>query len=250
MGVINCSPESFYSGSYAAAPDVYDRAARMHEQGADLLDIGARSTAPAAPPLSVAEEITRIDAALTELDGTGFPVSVDTVHPEVLEVCLRHEIHGINDIRGLADADFARLAAESGLPVVAMASVTRPGDAVGFDATLQALRAVQERCVRYGIENYILDPGVGRWTPERSSEDDWEICRRFDEFQALDRPLLAAISRKTFIGDLLGRPAQGRLAGTLAATLMLIERGAAAVRCHDVQETADLLKVYEEMVKA
>jgi dihydropteroate synthase len=250
MGVINCSPESFYAGSYTAAPDIHTRAATMHNQGADLIDIGARSTAPAAPPLSVGEEADRIDAALRELDGSGFTVSVDTMHPEVLKVCLRHEIHAINDIAGLADPAFAALAADSGLPVVAMASFSRPGDAVGFDATMQALWTVQERCVRYRIDEYVLDPGVGRWIPERSSEDDWELCRRLDEFLALDRPLLAAVSRKTFIGDLLGRPAQDRLAGTLAVTLMLVERGAAVVRCHDVQETADILKVYRKMVKA
>lgn len=249
MGVINASPESFFSGSYTATPDIRDRAFAMHDRGANFIDIGARSTAPGAPPLTVAGEAERIDSALGELDGSGLTISVDTMHPEVLRVCLKHEIHAINDINGLADREYATIATDSGLPVFAMASVARPGDAVGFDATMQALATVVGRCEEHGIEEFILDPGVGRWIPERGSEEDWELCRNFHAFTAFDRPLLAAVSRKSLLGDLLGKPPEERLAGTLALTMMLVERGAAVVRSHDVAETADLLAVYQKMVE-
>ncbi len=249
MGVINCSPESFFRGSYTAAQEVRARALSMHDRGADLIDIGARSTAPGSPPLTVAGEAERIDSALGELDGSGLAISVDTMHPEVLRVCLQHEIHAINDIGGLADREYAAIAADSGLPVFAMASFSRPGDAVGLDATMQALIAVIGRCEEYGIEEFVLDPGVGRWTPERGSEEDWELCRHFHEFSAFERPLLAAVSRKSLLGDLLGKPPEERLAGTLALTMMLVERGAAVVRSHDVAETADLLAVHRKMMK-
>ncbi|MDK2990329.1 MAG: dihydropteroate synthase [Methanoculleus sp.] len=247
MGVINCSPESFYRGSYTPVGRIYDRALAMLDSGADMIDLGARSTAPGSPAITVAEEAARMDAALSELDGTGITVSVDTRHPEVLEVCLRHDVHAVNDISGLADERYARAVADSGLPVFAMASFREPGDAVGLAATREALEAVVKRCALLGIDEYVLDPAVGRWTLERTSEDDWELCRNFSSFLAFGRPVLAAVSRKTFIGDLLGRGPEDRLAGTLALTAMLVAAGAAVVRSHDVAETADLLRVYETM---
>lgn len=249
MGVINCSPESFYRGSYTPAGGVHDRAVAMVEAGADMIDLGARSTAPGSPPLTAAEEAARVDAALAELDGTGITLSVDTRYPEVLEVCLRHDVHAANDIAGLSDERYAKLVADAGLPAFAMASCREPGDAVGLAATMEALGAVVERCARSGIDEYVLDPGVGRWTPSRTSEDDWELCRNFTSFSTFGRPVLAAVSRKTFLGDLLGRGPDERLAGSLALTTMLVTAGAAIVRSHDVAETADLLQVYEKMKK-
>ncbi len=247
VGVINCSPESFYQGSFTPAGAVYDRALAMQEDGADMIDIGARSTAPGSGPITVTEEVERVDVALAELDGTGIITSVDTRYPEVLEACLRHDIHAVNDISGLADERYARAVADSGLPVFAMASLRRPGDAVGLAATLTALETVVARCARLGIDEYVLDPAIGRWVPERTSEDDWDLCRNFEAFSAFGRPVLAAVSRKTFIGNLLGKEPEGRLAGTLALTMDLVRRGADVVRCHDVAETADLLRVYEKL---
>lgn len=247
MGVINCSPESFYRGSYIPAESVHGRALAMVESGADMVDIGARSTAPGSRPITLAEEAARMDEALRELDGTGVTVSVDVQQLEVLEVCLRHDIHAVNDITGLAGEQFGRAVADSGLPVFVMASLRRPGDAVGLAATLQALETVVERCWRFGIEDCVLDPGIGRWVPERTSEDDWELCRNFQLFLDFGRPVLAAVSRKTFIGELLGKPPEDRLAGTLALTTMLVAAGAAVVRGHDVPETADLLRVCAKM---
>ncbi|NLN08053.1 MAG: dihydropteroate synthase [Methanoculleus thermophilus] len=249
MGVINCSPESFYRGSFTPIGRIYDRALAMLKTGADMIDLGARSTAPGSPPLTPAEEAKRMDAALSELDGTGITISVDTRYPEVLETCLRHDIHAVNDISGLADERYARAIADSGLPVFAMASFKEPGDAVGLSATIAALETVVTRCARFEIDEYVLDPGIGRWIPERTSEDDWELCRNFAAFTKFGRPVLAAVSRKTFIGDLLGKEPDERLAGTLALTMMLVEAGAAVVRCHDVAETADLLRVYSKMRK-
>jgi dihydropteroate synthase len=142
------------------------------------------------------------------------------------------------------------MVAESRLPAVLMASFSRPGDAVGLDATMRALFTVTERCERAGVTDYILDPGIGIWTPLRSTEDDWDLCSRFDAFQHFDRPLLAAISRKTFIGSLLEKPPEERLFGSLAVTMMLLVKGASLIRTHDVGETADIVKVYERMVRS
>ncbi len=249
MGVINCSPESFYTDSFVPLESVHKRAVEMVDAGASVIDIGARSTAPNVQAISGKAEAERMEEALREMDGSGITVSIDTMHPGVLELCLQHEIHMINDISGLMSDAYARAAAVSGLPVVAMASVSRPGDAAGFAATEKALATVVSRCRQFGIDNYILDPGVGMWTPHRTVDDDWELCRNFDKFSSFDRPLLAAISRKTFLGILLDRLPEDRLSGSLAVTLWLLQKGASIVRTHDVAATADVVKVYERLVK-
>ena len=249
MGVINCSPESFYANSYIPTDFVHKTAVGMVEQGADLIDIGARSTAPNTQAISGSTEAERIDAALRELDGSGITVSVDTMNPWVLDVCLKHEIHAINDISGLSSPVYAKKLSQSGLPAFLMASNDQPGDAVGLDATITALSRVVERCEASGIKNYVLDPGIGIWTPFRSVDDDWTLCQHFSEFGRFDRPLLAAISRKTFIGDLLGRNPEDRLAGSLAVTMTLLSKGASVVRTHDVAQTRDIIRVFERMGK-
>ena len=249
MGVLNCSPESFYHDSFIPTEDIHKKAVAMVEAGADMLDVGARSTAPNAQAISGAEEGARIDAALKELDGTGFTLSVDTMNPWVLDICLNHAIHAVNDIAGFASAAYARRVADAGLPAFVMATDYTPGDAVGVAATEKALEAVVGRCKAAGIDNYVLDPGIGIWTPLRSYDDNWELCRHFDAFTRFDRPLLAAISRKSFIGNLVNREPEERLAGSLAVTLALLQKGASIVRTHDVKETVDTVRVYERMVK-
>jgi dihydropteroate synthase len=247
MGVINCSPESFYQGSYVCPAETREKALAMVADGADLVDVGARATGPGSPPISIDIERGRMVEALSALEGSGITVSVDTIHPEVLEACLRYDIHAVNDISGLSNPQFAKLAKDSGLPSILMASRSIPGDAVGFPATLETLRLVVERCGEHGIREFILDPGIGRWVPERTSGHDWDLVRHFEEFLALDRPLLAAVSRKTFIGDLLGRGPDERLPGSLAVALLLTMKGASLVRTHDVRETSDVLKVLGEV---
>ena len=250
MGVINCSYESFYHDSYIPTNEIHKTAVGMVEAGADILDVGARSTAPNAQAISGSEEASRIDAALKELDGTGFTISVDTMNPWVLDTCLKHEIHAVNDIAGFASDAYAQRVADAGLPAFVMATDYTPGDAVGLDATEKTLQTVVTRCEAAGIDNYVLDPGVGLWTPFRSFDDDWELCRHFDRFGKFGRPLLAAISRKSFIGNLVNREPEQRLAGSLAVTMYLLQKGASIVRTHDVKETVDAIRVYNRMVKA
>lgn len=248
MGVINCSPESFYKGSYVRPGETGERGLAMVAEGADLVDVGARATGPGSPPVSIGIERDRMVEALSALEGGGITVSVDTIHPEVLEACLRYDIHAVNDIGGLSNPRFARLASDSGLPAILMATRSIPGDAVGFPATMEALLLVVERCGEHGIREFILDPGIGRWVPERTGRHDWDLVRHFREFLTFGRPLLAAVSRKTFIGELLGRGPDERLSGSLALTLLLAMDGASVVRTHDVRETRDILTVLTEVL--
>lgn len=247
MGVVNCSPESFFSGSFVPPKDVFTRAVKLIEQGADMIDIGARSTAPAAIPISVAEEKDRITRALKEFSGSGILISIDTMYPEVLDACLHYEIHAINDIHGLANPEFGAVAGDSGLPAFLMASFSSPGDPAGLEQTMAALGLVLERAKRFDIEEVILDPGIGKWTEARTFAHDWELCRNFGQFGVFGRPLLAAVSRKSFIGDLLGNGADDRLAGSLGVTFRLLQEGASAVRTHDVKETRDIIRVHEQL---
>jgi dihydropteroate synthase len=243
MGVINCSPESFFRGSYVRPDEAGERALAMVGDGADLVDVGARATGPGSPPLPAEVERERMVGALSALEGSGITVSVDTREPGVLDACLRFDIHAVNDIGGLSNPQFAGMLKDLGLPAILMASRTVPGDAVGFRATMETLRLVVERGAKYGIRDYILDPGIGRWVPERTGEDDWDLVRHFGDFRSFGRPLLAAVSRKTFIGELLGRKPEERLPGSLALALILAMEGASVVRAHDVRETRDVLSV-------
>lgn len=249
MGVINVSGESFYQASYIPIDKVHETAVAMVGQGADMIDIGARSTAPNTQPISGREEAERVDAALKELDGSGITLSVDTMHPGVLDICLKHEIHAANDISGFVSPIYAKKVADAGLPAFVMAANRDPGDPIGFDATLASLDGVVKRCDAAGVKEYVLDPGIGIWTPHRSVADDWELCRQFEAFRRFDRPVLAAVSRKTFIGMLLDREPEDRLPGTLAVTTALLEKGASIVRTHDVAATRDIIRVHEQLVK-
>ncbi|UUX93478.1 dihydropteroate synthase [Methanoplanus endosymbiosus] len=247
IGIVNCSPESFFSESYTRSQDVFSKASELADMGADIIDIGARSTALNAEPISVSEEIFRVKTALKDFSGSGIPVSLDTMHPEVLTAALRYDIDCINDISGLCNPDYAEIAGDSGLPAILMAAKEKPGDSLGIKETTEYLRIVMQRAENSGIENVILDPGIGRWTDEKTPESDWEVCRQFSDLKVFDRPLLAAVSRKSFIGDLLKKPAEERLSGTLAVTMHLLHSGAGFVRAHDTEETRDIIDVYEKL---
>ena len=247
LGVLNISPESFFTDSFTPCSQVFRRMEEMRRAGADIIDLGARSTALNAPPISAAEERERVISALRDLDGCGIPISLDTCRAEVLTAALHYDIALVNDISGLSDESYAKSVADSGLPATLMASNTIPGDPLNFDETKSAMSTVLSRAEKYGIENIILDPGVGKWTAERTSEADWELCRRFSELKAYDLPLLAAVSRKSFIGERLNKPPHERIFGSLAVFYHLMEAGADLLRVHDVGAASDFVKVFTRL---
>ncbi|HOL42043.1 MAG TPA: dihydropteroate synthase [Methanospirillum sp.] len=249
MGVVNISPESFYPGSFVPISSVADTVERMIENGAEILDIGARSTAPGSPPISIAEEKTRIQECLTQLQGEDYIISIDTMYPEVLDMALHFDISLANDISGLANPALGEIISDAGIPAVLMASRKTPGDAKSLQETHAAINDVLSRAHDHGIEDIILDPGIGRWIPERTAADDWELCRHFHELHSYDLPILAAVSRKSFIGEITGQVPAGRLAGTLAVTSRLIEAGASVIRAHDIPETRDVITCVMKMMR-
>jgi dihydropteroate synthase len=247
MGVLNISPESFFSDSFIPCDQVVTRVEEMIREGADIIDLGARSTALSAPPLTIVEERGRIIAAMKELDGSGAVLSLDTMHPEVLNAALHYDLAAINDINGLGNPEYAKLVADTGLPVIAMAAHKFPGDSIDMTGTHASMQEILSRSEKYGICDLILDPGVGKWITDRPLAADWDLCRRFSELKQYDCPLLAAVSRKTFIGACIGKSAHERLYGTLGVLYHLLGAGADIVRVHDVGASRDVVLVFEQL---
>ena len=249
MGVINCSPESFFQGSSVKTRIYWHLRGRWPARG-PISSMLAPGVHPLRRPRSARVPGSRTNG--TRIAGTGRerPCHFGGYDPagSAPRRCLRFDIHAVNDIGGLANREFAQIAADSGLPAVLMASIALPGDPTDMPMAFNALETVVSRCSSSGIEEYILDPAIGLWGPGRTVAFDWELCRNFSKFTRFERPLLAAVSRKTFIGKLLGleNPAD-RLTGSIAVTMVLLRAGADMVRCHDVWETKEAVRVFEEI---
>ncbi len=247
MGVINLSRESFYKGSVVDEDHVLDVAWRMVDEGASIIDLGARSTWPLADPITKKEECTRLLPALRSLkDNVDVVVSVDTMFCDIADRALQEGADIINDVAGFAvEGGMPDVVASHNCPAVVMAAENVPGDLIGMDAIMHNLDDILLRSADYGIDTdrLILDPAIGKWVPEKLPLYDLETLDRFDRLQVFEKPLLAAISRKSFIGDILGKPATERLNGSLAAAAIAVHKGAHIIRTHDVAPTLDVVRI-------
>jgi dihydropteroate synthase len=247
MGVINLSPESFYEGSIASPESALDVAWKMVDGGATFLDLGARSTWRFSEPISRKEELERLLPVLDALEGNvDAVISVDTMFSEIAEEALKRGADVINDVSGFtADPRMIEVVADHGCPAVVMASNKIPGDPLGMDSIIEALDSIIHAAEAGGIvpDSLILDPAIGRWTEEKLPMYDFETLDDFERLNIFEKPLLAALSRKSFIGDVLGKPANERLYGSLAAAAIAVYKGAHIIRTHDVPETSDVIKL-------
>ena len=247
MGIINFSPESFYGNSVINPDSALEIALKMVKDGATFLDLGARSTWIHAEPISRKEELKRILPVLEALEGNvDAVISVDTMFSEIAEEALKRGAEIINDVSGFtADPRMIEVVADYGCPAVVMASEKVPGDPLGLDSIIGALDSIIQAAEAGGInpENLILDPALGRWTEEKLSIYDFETLDDFERLKIFEKPLLAALSRKSFIGDVLEKPATERLYGSLAASAIAVYKGAHIIRTHDVPETSDVVKL-------
>ena len=261
MGALNVSPESFHSGSvYRETGALVDAALAMVEAGADLIDVGARSTAPyLQTAISDDEEARRLAGAVDALVAKlSVPVSADTGRSEPARVALESGARILNDVHGLRDRALARLAAEHEAGVIAMAfpesgAAWRDAKAGPVVTTDALLAACLERARRAGIpdERVVLDPGIGFFREGAVSWDERDVAviAGLRQLLSLGRPLAVGLSRKSFIGAITGRAATAdRLAGSLAATALAVTNGAALVRTHDVAETVDAVRVAERIL--
>jgi dihydropteroate synthase len=247
MGVINLSPESFYKNSVINPDSALEIAQKMVKDGATFLDLGARSTWLFSEPISKDEELKRIIPILETLkDNVDAVISVDTMFSEIAEEALKRGADIINDVSGFtADPEMVKVVADYDCPAIVMASKKVPGDLLGMDAVIDALNSIIKGAEAREIkpENLILDPAIGRWTEEKLPAYDFEILDDFERLKIFEKPLLAALSRKSFIGEVLNKPASERLYGSLAAAAIAVYKGAHIIRTHDVPETFDVAKV-------
>ena len=247
MGIINLSPESFYESSVVSPDSALEIALKMVENGATFLDLGARSTWRFSEQISKKEELERILPALKALEGNvDAVISVDTMFSEIAEEALKRGAEIVNDVSGFtADPRMIDVVADYGCPAVVMASRKVPGDLLGMDSIIEALDSIIQATEARGVkqEKLILDPAIGRWTDEKLPIYDFETLDDFERLKIFEKPLLAALSRKSFIGDVLEKPVAERLYGSLAAAAIAVYKGAHIIRTHDVPETFDVVKL-------
>ncbi len=250
MGIVNVTPDSFYDGDrYGDPRAAIDHARRLAEEGADILDIGGESSRPGAEPVSAAEELRRVLPVLDALSALPVPISVDTTKPEVMGAALERGAAMINDIAALGAPGALAAAARSDAAVCLMHMQGEPrtmqvnpayADVVAEVRDFLAARAAA--CVGAGIapERIVLDPGFGFG---KRTEHNLALFAHLDALAALGYPVLVGLSRKSSLGRLTGRPADRRLASSLAAALLAVQRGARILRVHDVAATRDVLAV-------
>jgi dihydropteroate synthase len=254
MGILNSTPDSFYPSSRKADPQAALAAADgMIKAGADIIDIGGESSRPGSDPVLAEEEIRRVVPLIRGIRArSSVMISVDTRKKEVAERALDAGADIINDISALGEAGgMAGLAAQRGVPVVLMhmrgtpkTMQREPFYSRLMSEILMELRAAAAQALEAGIRRdlLILDPGIGFG---KRIEDNLGIIRDLASLKSLGFPVLIGLSRKSFIGEITGRPVEERLIGTVAANTLAVINGADIIRVHDVQEAVQAVAVVD-----
>jgi dihydropteroate synthase len=251
LGILNVTPDSFSDGGQYVDPGAaIEQAHRMVSDGADLVDIGAESTRPGAPPVSVRAEWDRLEPVLERTAELSVPVSVDTTKAEIARRSLDCGAAAINDVSALRqDRGIADLVAASGAGLILMHMRGEPRtmqedveyeDLLGEITT--ALGAAIDTAVRRGCAatQLVVDPGLGFG---KSVHGNLKLLARLGELATLGRPILVGPSRKSYLGALLNAPVEERIEGTLASCVVALERGARLFRVHDVRAARRALDV-------
>ncbi|MBN1834650.1 MAG: dihydropteroate synthase [Spirochaetales bacterium] len=259
MGVVNCTPDSFFPGSRTEGRDAaIERGLEMVAAGADILDIGGESTRPGSDPVGPAVELERVIPVIEGLQGrVQVPLSIDTRDAAVADAALEAGAELLNDISALlGDPRMGEVAARRGVPVVLMHMRGEPKtmqeapyyrDTIG---EVQAeLQAAVDRALGAGIrrERIILDPGIGFG---KRLQDNLRLLGRLECLRALGCPLLVGVSRKSFIGRVLDLPVEERLIGTVAANTIAVLNGADILRVHDVAAAVQVVRMVEAVRQA
>jgi dihydropteroate synthase len=253
MGVLNVTPDSFSDGGrHFDAAAAVARARAMVAEGAAIVDVGGESTRPGHLPVSQDEELRRVVPVLEALAADfDAPISIDTGKAAVAREAARLGACVINDIWGLQrDPDMADAVAETGSAVVVMHNRDEA------DPTIDILDDVErffERSLNLAAAagapfgRILLDPGIGFGkTPQQNHSCIWNL----DRFRRFGLPILIGVSRKSFIGRIIGAEVDRRLPGTLAADTIALMRGASVLRVHDVAEHREALEVFTALKDA
>jgi dihydropteroate synthase len=251
MGIVNVTPDSFSDGGQHASRDAaVSHAMRLIEQGADILDIGGESTRPGAEPVSLQEELARVIPVIKALRPmVNVPISIDTYKPEVMRQAIETGADIVNDVRALREAGALEVVAASNAGVCLMhmrgTPQTMQQDPVYDDVVGEVscfLSARYEAALNAGISKsrIVLDPGFGFG---KRTVHNIALLQQLDKLAELGQPLLVGLSRKSILGAITGKHEHERLYASLAAAVIAAMKGARILRVHDVQATADALKV-------
>ncbi|HEX9591984.1 MAG TPA: dihydropteroate synthase [bacterium] len=268
MGIVNITPNSFADGGRYLAPQAaIDHALRLADEGADLLDLGAESTRPGAKPVPAEDELARLLPVLRELRRrVSIPISIDTYKAAVAGPCLAEGASMINDISGLSfdpvmgDTVAASTAAlclmHTPAPPLTMQRRAVYGDVVREVASTLTRAVSTAEAAGVVRDRLLIDPGLGFG---KTAEHNWALLRDLDTLHALGLPVLIGASRKSFIGAALvqGRsgptpgepwPVAERLEGSLAIAVWCALQRVAVLRVHDVDATARVLKIVQQLI--
>jgi len=247
MGILNVTPDSFSDGGQFVDPqDALRQAQKMVEAGADIIDIGAESTRPygGQKPVTLEEELARLQPVLAPVIEMGTPVSIDTMKPEVALWAIGLGASIVNDVWGLQrDPNMARVVAGGGVPVICMHNRYKADSSINIMSDINAFFTYSiEVALKADIPRdcIVLDPGIGFGkTPEQSME----AIAKLEAFKRFKLPILVGASRKRFIDTVSPAPPLERVGGSLAAHLIAVRNGANIIRTHDVAETIQAIKI-------
>jgi dihydropteroate synthase len=257
MGVLNCTPDSFYDGGlYQSQGAALKQALKMEAEGAHILDIGGESTRPGSSAVNPDEELKRVIPVIKSIrEKSNIPISIDTKKAEVARAALEAGANIVNDVSALrSDPAMASLAADYQIPVILMHMQGEPdnmqvnpvyGEVV--EDVIKFLREQVEVALMAGIkkEKIILDPGIGFG---KTLEHNLALIKNLSSIVELGFPVLMGASRKSFIGKILGTESpEDCLAGTLAVHQFSLQQGAAILRVHDVRAHRELLNMTDTL---
>jgi len=258
MGVINITPDSFYSGSRVTdEKNIIRTAVKMAEDGADILDIGGYSSRPGADDISVEEEKRRVLKAI-RIVSREMPdkiISVDTFRAEIAREAISAGAHIINDISGgEADNNMFGYVEKMNVPYIMMHMQGNPRtmqkNPVYDDVVADILKWFGERIFRLqsaGVKDIIIDPGFGFG---KTVDQSFEMLQRLGDFSVADLPLLVGISRKSLIWKTLNITPEEALNGTSVLNAVALLNGADILRVHDVREAVQAVRLIKEIKKS
>jgi len=252
MGVINVTPDSFSDGGEFLHPEIaVARGVALAAEGADLLDVGGESTRPGSEPVPVEIELGRVLPVIRGLrEATDVPVSIDTSKAEVAEQAIAAGASFVNDVTALrADPRMAEVVAAAGVPVCLMHMRGTPktmqddpryDDVVAEVAAFLAERVRAAEAAGIAGDQICVDPGIGFG---KTGEHNLALLRHLDAIAGAGPPVVVGVSRKRFLGAIIGDPDRDRAVATAAANVEAVRRGAWMVRVHDVRQTCDALAI-------
>jgi len=259
MGIINISPDSFYEKSRCfSIEDVMKLAEKMVNDGADFLDLGAESSRPGSKPISEQEELGKLIPVISYLvKRIDIPISVDTYKPIVAEESLLAGAKIINDITGIQKyQEMAEVISRHKAGVIVMHMQGTPMTMQknpSYENVVEEVKIFLANSIKISEtakicpDQIVVDPGIGFG---KSQKHNLDLLKNLNKLGQLGKPILLGISRKSFIGNILGLPAKDRLEGSLGASVIGVLKGASIIRTHDVKETRNAVKIAEAILEA